>query len=76
MVQEFPGPGAVHVLHQSGAAFFHLRDGSVVVHRGTGPDARQIANMVEDILVGSGYRLIAGGGPNHLVASYRAPQAG
>lgn len=65
--------GMVHITHRSGLRIAKTGDGSMIVHRGSGPEAAWLANWVEDYLWGMGYKLRAGGRPADAVAVYAPP---
>lgn len=71
--QELAGTEVVRHLHRSGTEVLQLAQGGVVVSCGESPEARRVANAVESYLWNAGYRLVAGGGPNHPVSFYGGP---
>lgn len=76
VVRENPGLGIVHLMHRSGVTLTTMNDGTIAIRRGTVPDAQRLAHIIEDCLWNNGYLIIAGGGPDHQVALFRAPQSG
>lgn len=65
----------VCVMHRSGTAVLRTPD-TVIIRRGEGADARRVADLIEKLLHGSGFDLIAGGVPDCTVSLYRAPRKG
>lgn|GEM_PF-4331565 len=68
-----PALGIIHITHRSGLRIAKTADGTIMVHRGTGPESACLSNWVEDHLWGSGYKLRAGGRPKDSLAVYAPP---
>lgn len=68
-----PGVGLRLMMHRSGVRLLKLSDGTVNVDRGDCSESKQVAGIIEEFLWGTGYTLLAGGGPGDPIAVYRAP---
>jgi hypothetical protein len=67
---EFLALGMVQWSNRTGLQVVLANDGTVIIRRGEGPEARELANWFENHLSAAGYQLRYGGGPDDMVAAY------